>query len=88
MTVLDSSRIPEELHQLIPLAQKFGIADDLEREKLVAKSLPSELKQLKLEVAANDSALDLWLAGNEAQGPTFSDEYIAFSAMRMAADYA
>jgi hypothetical protein len=33
-----------------------------------------------------DGALDEWLAGLEADGLNFSNEYIAFSAMRRGAD--
>ena len=42
---------------------------------------------LKDVVDQFDAALDDWLAGPEADGPTFSEEYIAFSALRRAADY-
>lgn len=85
---LRRSRIPSDLHPLIPLAAKYGVADDLERESLVASSTDAELKELKAAVGAHEEALDRWLAGPEAKGPQYSDEYIAFSAMRMAADYA
>jgi hypothetical protein len=37
-------------------------------------------------VAAHDDAFDEWLAGPETDGPVFSDEYTAFSALRMVAD--
>jgi hypothetical protein len=33
-----------------------------------------------------DDALDEWFAGPEADDPHPSDEYVAFSAMRMVAD--
>jgi hypothetical protein len=38
-------------------------------------------------VKAIDDYLDAWLAGHEATAPAPSAEYIAFSAMRMAADF-
>lgn len=88
MVTLDPSRIPKELHGLIPLAEKFGVSDDCLRESLVKNSSVPEINELKSGVCSNEDALDNWLAGLEAQGPSFSDEYIAFSAMRMAADYA
>jgi len=88
MTTINSSRVPSELHKLIPFAEKFGIPDDLLREMLIKRSSLPELQELKSAIAANEEALDRWLAGDEAQGATFSDEYVAFSAMRMAADYA
>jgi hypothetical protein len=88
MTGLTRNHVPPELHELIPLAEKFGVADDLLRERLVKASSAAEIQQLKSTVLAWEDALDKWLAGVEADGPAFSDEYIAFSAMRMAADYA
>ena len=88
MAALNKSRVPVELHQLIPLAEKFGAADDFVREQLVRAASSEEVAKLKAAVRENDDALDTWLAGSEAHGPSFSDEYIAFSAMRMAADYA
>lgn len=88
MATLNPSRIPEELHGLLTLAEKFGVSDDRIRERLVKNSLASEIQELKSAICANDDALDNWLAGPEAYGSVFSDEYIAFSAMRMAADYA
>lgn len=88
MAALNRFHVPSELHGLIALAERFGISDDLAREQLVKRSPPRELQELKAAVTANEEALDRWLAGPEARGPKFSDEYIAFSAMRMVADYA
>ncbi|PIG09828.1 hypothetical protein [Comamonas sp. 26] len=86
--MIDSQRVPAALRHLIPLAQKFGISDDLAREAIVSSSSMAEIKVLKQAVQANNALLDAWLAGPEATDPCFSNEYIAFSAMRMAADFA
>lgn len=83
---LNPMRVPEELRPLIPLAEKFGISDDLAREDLFANTEDRELAALKKTLAEHDDQLDEWLAGPEADGPDFSDEYIAFSAMRMGVD--
>jgi len=49
---------------------------------------PDEVKKnLKATIMEFDHSLDDWLAGPEADSPTPSKEYIAFSAMRMAAYY-
>jgi hypothetical protein len=89
MTVtLDPARIPEELRHLLPLAERFGIADDWLREKVVREAKVEELEHLKKVVATSDDDLDKWLAGKEADSDSPSNEYVAFSAMRMAADYA
>ena len=86
--MFDVQRIPAELHSLIPLAQRYGLADDWQRQDAVENSTKEERRALKRAVEERDDVLDAWLAGPEAAGPDFSDEYIAFSAMRMAADYA
>lgn len=84
---LDRSKVPEEFWPLLPYAEFWGIADDLTREILV-KEAPADVQQdLKEAVTAFDDALDKWLAGPEADNPNPSDEYVAFSAMRMAAYY-
>lgn len=85
---LDPSRVPTELHHLIPLAEKFGIADDGLREDFVLSSSRQDLLVLKEAFRMNENAVDFWLAGTEAIGPDFSNDYVAFSALRMAADFA
>ena len=84
----DPQRVPASLRHLIALAQKFGVSDDLAREAIVSSASMTEIEALKQAVQANDALLEAWLAGPEATGPCFSNEYIAFSAMRMAADFA
>jgi len=83
---LDPNRVPEPLRALVPLAEKFGISDDLIRDDFFAKTPKEELLALKRTLAECDELLDEWLAGPDADGPEFSVEYIAFSAMRMGAD--
>lgn len=56
------------------------------KKEVQAASEP-EIAFLKNAVLEHDDALDKWLAGPESRGPSFSDEHIAFSAMRMAADF-
>jgi hypothetical protein len=85
---LDPEKVPPGLRHLIPLAERFGIADDRDRDRLVRASSPEVLADLKRLVERHDDDLDDWLAGPEADGPEFSEEYVAFSAMRMAADFA
>ena len=53
---------------------------------MVAKTPDAELEAMRLAVDAHSDAFDEWLAGPEAEGPRLSPEYIAFSALRMAAD--
>ncbi len=80
---LDPTNVPEPLRILIPLAEKFGVSDDLIRDDLFAKTPKEELEMLKRTFAQYDDKLDKWLAGPEANGPKYSREYIAFSSVRM-----
>ena len=80
---LDASRVPEQLRCWIPLAERWGIGDDLIREDCVAKATPEELQQL-LAWSPDDAALDAWLAGSESHSPRPSEEYLAFTCLVMA----
>ncbi|OJW05432.1 MAG: hypothetical protein BGO49_31005 [Planctomycetales bacterium 71-10] len=86
--VLDAAKVPAALRRLIPLAERFGVSDDLIRLDILAKSGADELAAMREAVQSQDDAFDEWLAGTEADGPSFSDEYVAFSCLRMAADEA
>jgi hypothetical protein len=83
---LDPARVPGSLHHLIPLAERFGIADDLIRQDVLAKTAAEELEAMKQAVRPLEDALDAWLAGPEAENPHPSDEYVAFTCLRMSAD--
>jgi hypothetical protein len=85
---LDPARVPEPLRPLIPYAEIWGVKDDLIRDDLVQTAPPAAIKELKRIVEQYDDLLDEWLAGPDAGGPEFSEEYLVFSAMRMAADFA
>lgn len=77
--------VPARLRDLVPLAKKWGINDDLIREDLVARAAPEDRRELKAAVSAVEDELDDWLAGPEGSGPP-TDAYLAFTAMRLAAD--
>jgi hypothetical protein len=85
---LDPENVPEALRHLIPLAELWGVGDDLIRDDMVRRAPPSAIAELRRVIEEHDDLLDDWLAGPAAEGPTFSPEYTAFSAMRMAADFA
>jgi len=83
---LDPTKVPASLRHLIPLAEQFGIGDDLIRQDVIANTDPATVDAMRRIVDANNDLFDQWLAGPESAGPEFSDEYIAFSCLRMAAD--
>jgi hypothetical protein len=85
---LDPANIPPLLHRLIPYAELWGISDDLIRDDVVRRAPQEAIDELKRVIELYEDPLDEWLAGPEAQGPAFTQEYLAFSAMRMAADFA
>jgi hypothetical protein len=85
--ILDPSRVPVSLRPLIPLAEQWGVADDVIREELFRHASASELQHLSIAVRKHDDALDAWLAGPEAASASPSPEYLAFSAMHMAVDF-
>jgi phage portal protein BeeE len=85
MLRIDPENVPEEFRPLIPYAKFWGITDDVYREDLI-RAAPAAVKRNLRDVVASFN-LDPWLGGPAAKGPKFSDEYIAFSAMRMGADY-
>jgi hypothetical protein len=86
--VLDPAEVPAGLLGLIPLAERFGVADDLIRLDVLAKTGADELAAMREAVQSQDDAFNEWLAGPEADGPNFSDAYVAFTCLRMAADEA
>jgi len=85
--VLDKNKCPKELHPLLPYAEFWGISDDLMRENLVEAANKDICDNLKEVINEYDDLIDQWLASDEAYSESPSKEYIAFSAMRMAADY-
>jgi hypothetical protein len=85
---LNPDNVPEAFRYLIPLAEKYGISDDCYRDDLIDTLDEAELRECASFLDSYDSVLDGWLAGPEANGPEFSTEYIAFSALGMAADMA
>src|SRR6185295_970852 len=85
---LDPSRVPEKFRRWIPLAERWGIADDLTREDCVSKASTGELQDLLAFRNAYDEVLAQWLSGPESESPRPTPEYVAFSALGFALDEA
>ncbi|UUO04531.1 hypothetical protein M4951_14140 [Blastopirellula sp. J2-11] len=84
---LDPNKVPRSLVPYLPYAALWGVADDLEREQRVRQA-PAEAKQDLLRIVRLiEEQLEVWLAGVEADSDAPSDEYVAFAAMLMAADF-
>src|SRR5262245_44357573 len=78
---LDPAKVPPGLRQLIPLAEQFGISDDLIREDVLAKTPRDQIRAARDAVTAHNAQLDEWLAGPESYNPKPSAEYIAFTCL-------
>ena len=80
--------VPVPLRPLIHYAEFWDASDDGIRQAMV-DAAPEEVEENLVAVVSEfDNELDDWLAGPEAELPTPAPEHIAFSAMRMAADFA
>ncbi len=84
---LDVSNVPGGLRPYVAYAEVCGISDDGYREALVERAPEAARRDLVQVVELIDDQLDEWLAGPEADRFPPTPEYVAFSAMRMAADY-
>jgi hypothetical protein len=85
---LDPSRVPAQFREWIPLAEQWGIGDDLIREDCVRKASPAERSELLAFGDVYDAILADWLAKPESCAASPSPEYIAFSCLGMAWDSA
>ena len=85
---LNSENVSSAFQNWIPLAERWGVADDTIREFRVANASPSDLDELLAFSPVYETVLSDWLAGPEATSPNPSLEYVAFSALGMACDHA
>lgn len=86
---MNPHNVPEPLRSLLPLAKRWDIGDDYERTRAVKAAGVVDLEFLITQIdAADDSALEQWLAGPEASSSSPTPEYPAFTSLLMAADQA
>jgi hypothetical protein len=81
---LNSANVPEKLRQWIPLAERWGIGDDLIRDDCVEKATPEELQKLLSFQNIDDAVFVEWLTGAESHSPKPTEEYLAFTCLSMA----
>ena len=78
--------VPEVLRLLIPLAEKWGIVeDDWVPQDVVRKVPREELEHIVESIYPHEvesEHLDEWLAGPEAEGPEYTEAYLAFTELR------
>jgi hypothetical protein len=81
---LDPMRVPEPLRDLIPLAETWGIGDDIIRLDVAEKSTAAERDELLRAVGRRFDEVEAWLA---TAGPgEMSEEMTAFMYMTTAWD--
>lgn len=79
---LNPEQVPEDLRHLVPLAEKWGIGDDVDRNAKVESSTPAERNELRAAITPASSSITTWLDsfGKEAM----SNEAAAFMYMQLA----
>ncbi|MBW3613910.1 MAG: hypothetical protein KY439_01185 [Actinobacteria bacterium] len=84
---MSETHVPPALIHLLPLAETWGVGDDVEREALVRRASINDLRQM---VEAVDQAEEIglfdWLSGDESYADPPSAEYVAITCLTMAAD--
>lgn len=84
-TPLDPAKVPASLRGLVPLAEYWGIGDDVLREMLQEAESPAKKKALADAVNPHNAAITAWL-DSWAQGEPMSDEAAAFMYMQQGLD--
>lgn len=86
---LNPAEVPPKFRYLIPLVEYWGINDDVIRNDVIEKAPIEKLRELvEIVTSQVDNELDEWLAGPEAYAKEVSEAYIAFTALRLAAEEA
>ena len=79
---LNTNNVPEDLRHLVPLAERWGIGDDVDRNAAVDRATPAERAELEQALAPSDARITAWLDSFRQQ--PMSDEAAAFMYMQLA----
>nr|WP_319396642.1 hypothetical protein [uncultured Desulfobacter sp.] len=88
---LNPQNVPLEVMPLLPMAEKWGIDDDIYRQEAINSATKEQLQEILScldDETVDDDFLFEWLAGPESFNPSPSDEYLALTALTMAYDAA
>jgi hypothetical protein len=58
---LDSAKVPADLRHLVPLAQRWGIGDDVARSERVQKATDAERSELRAAFGPRQAWITAWL---------------------------
>ena len=81
---LDAAKVPEDIRALVPLAERWGIGDDVDRAQLVDSATQTEKDALRSEVAPHAQQINAWL--DTFKEGAMTDEAAAFMYMLLALD--
>jgi hypothetical protein len=81
---LDSHKVPTDLQDLIPHAEKWGIGDDIIRADFQAKAADSEKQALQAALKGRNARITAWL--DEQTATDMSEEAAAFMYMQLGLD--
>ena len=81
-TRLNVNNVPEDLRHLVPLAERWGIGDDVERNAAVDRATAADRAELEGAIAPSDARITAWLDSFRQQPMT--DEAAAFMYMQLA----
>lgn len=81
---LDPAEVPEALRLLVPLAQTWGIGDDVERAEYIARASVADREALRQAIAPHQARITAWLDSFGAD--PMSDEAAAFMYMQLAVE--
>ena len=81
-TRLEANNVPAELRHLVPLAERWGIGDDVDRNAAVDRATPAERAELERALAPVHARITAWL-DSFGQQP-MPDEAAAFMYMQLA----
>lgn len=84
-TPLDPAKVPAPLRGLVPLAEYWGIGDDVLREMMQEGESPAKKKAMADAVNPHNAAITAWL-DSWPQGEPMSDEAAAFMYMQQGLD--
>ncbi|WP_448136586.1 hypothetical protein [Stenotrophomonas rhizophila] len=84
-TPLDPAKVPASLRGLVPLAEYWGIGDNVLREMLQEGESPAKKKALADAVNPHNAAITAWL-DSWPQGEPMCDEAAAFMYMQQGLD--
>ena len=81
---LDPASVPADLQHLVPLAQEWGIGDDVDRSAKVGRSTPADRERLRAAVKPYQTRITSWL--DSFAGGRMSEEAVAFMYMQLAVE--